>query len=48
MVHCSMRAKIWLSFGNRAFGVAYSGSLFQVGSPMTSQIDSQTGGWVMN
>ena len=47
MVHCSMRAKIALSFGSRARGVAYSGSVFQVGSPIRSQIASQTGAWVM-
>ena len=47
VVHCSMRSKIWLSFGSRAFGVANSGSVFQVGSPITSQIASQTGAWVM-
>ena len=47
MVHCSMRSKIWLSFGSRALGEANSGSVFQVGSPITSQIAPQTGAWVM-
>ena len=47
IVHSSMRAKICLSFGSRAFGVENSGSVFQVGSPMTSQIGSHTGACVM-
>jgi hypothetical protein len=42
-----MRRKIAFNFGNRARGVAYSGSVFQVGSPIRSQIGPQTGAWVM-
>jgi hypothetical protein len=48
IVHCSIRPKMALSFGSRARGVAYSGSVFQVGSPIRSQIACQTGAWVMN
>ena len=47
MVHCSIVAKICLSRGSRAGGVAKSGSVFHSGLPMRSQIAPHTGAWVM-
>ena len=47
MVHSSTVAKISFSFGRRATGLAYSGSVIHSGLPMTLQIFSHTGAWVM-
>ena len=40
-------AKICFRCGRRAGGVAYAGSVIQSSWPITLQIDSQTGAWVM-